>query len=219
MGGVPYPGMTPSNVLRDAKYRVVGDDPHIEVQMQIDRRTKAVMTTQAHPRLVEMVNEVKRQHSGTERGSFYINEFGHVIVPDIEGRAWYAGSYDVLLEFDLEGETVSPVAPPGLNPGDPWPGHRVGTGYTLAAGGQDVYFEQQEGQYRKTICLSELIGAAAAQRTASKVASVKGSSGGGFFINEAFELFAPLTDEDDGQIVIIYAGKADEADWFPPPAV
>jgi hypothetical protein len=82
-----------------------------------------------------MVNRVKTELRGTAGGAFYINEFHHVLVPsDDSGPCYYAGTYHELLEFDYEGQIVSPEPPLDLTRGKPWPGPHAGIAYVLIAG-------------------------------------------------------------------------------------
>ena len=66
------------------------------------------MTTDAHPDLADMVNDVKRTHGTGARGPFYINEYKQVIVPvGDEVQYYYAGTYKAPLRFEFEGKTIS----------------------------------------------------------------------------------------------------------------
>ena len=122
-----------------------------------------------------MVNEVKNALSGRTGGAFYINEFKAVLVPDGEGgRCYYAGDYDEVLEFKEDDLFVSPVAAPGLRPGDPWPGPRVGIKYVLCAGAGDIRYEMVDGRRRETVYLSDEHGATATSRTTGVVAADQG---------------------------------------------
>ncbi len=218
MAGVPYPGNVPSNVARAAKYRVRGqDDARIELELELDHRTRAILTTQVHPHLADMVNRVKVDKNGQPNGSFYINEYGHVIVPDVTGTSWCAGRYSTYLEFDLDGgEVIGPTAPSGMQPGDPWRGPRVGVDYTASVD-DDVYYKRQDGRIEHKHCLSDFVGQGLARQVSQMVKAVKGGSAGGFYINEAWELFAPVC--EDGEWTYLYAGRAPEDGWFPEPPV
>ena len=117
-----YEGYVPMNVARDAKYSIRhGAEGDMEVQLiyRLSARDVALLATQAHPRLVSMVNEVKVAVQGVMGGVFYINEYGHVLVKTGAGECFYAGRYDDdLLEFDFEGEKIGPN--PGAH-GSAWP--------------------------------------------------------------------------------------------------
>ena len=78
-----------------------------------------------------------------------------MLVPGVSG-CYYAGEYNELLEFEFEGRSITPQAPPGLPTGSVWPGSHVGIPYTLTADGQDVrYVAEPRPNVQKTIRLSE----------------------------------------------------------------
>lgn len=213
-----YTGNVPSNVAKDASYSVVTGRDGWEVRLtyRIDARTRYLLTTADHDQLVEMVNDVKAELSeGRVGGRFYINEFLDVLVPDGEGGAYWAGKYEVPLEFDLEGTLVSPIAPAGLEPGDVWPGPHVGVRHTLKAGGQDIEFMQKSGRVQRQVLLSDQVGASAARDLAQRLASIKGPSGGRIYINEACNFFAPMNESNPADF--IFLGSLDEDAWFLPP--
>ena len=100
---------------------------------------EVLLTTDAHPELVEMVNHVKVEKTGKPGGAFYINEFFDVLVPTTSGGCFFAGTYQGALEFDLgDGQTVGPRAPEGVKPGDAWAGPHVGISYVLKKGRRDI---------------------------------------------------------------------------------
>ena len=142
-----YPGYSPSNVAKDAKYSVKREDGGwiVHLTYHLDRSTRELLTTDAHPKLVAMVNRVKREITGQEGGAFYINEHCHVLVPDPQG-ALFAGEYAKELRFDFEGGTLGPRPPAGLQPGDEWKGPHVGIKYTLAATNDDIYYDHDGGK-------------------------------------------------------------------------
>jgi hypothetical protein len=213
-----YTGATPSNVAKDAKYSVrwgTGGD-EIRREYRANNRVRHLLTTSQHPALVDMVNEVKIALTGQARGAFYINEFRHVLVPDGEGSSFYAGRYDRLLEFAFDdGTTISPVAPAGIRPGDPWPGPRVGVLHKLLATGRDIRYERREPRMTVEVRLSDQIGHELAAEAASRVARVVGRSGGRFYVNEAGELFAPPRDD---AAPATYIGNVEDVPWFEPPS-
>ncbi len=181
-----------------------------------NNRVRHLLTTAQHPKLVEMVNEVKMALTRQPRGAFYINEFRDVLVPDGEGGSYYAGRYERHLEFGFEdGTTIGPVAPIGLRPGDPWPGPRVGNRHMLMAGGMDIRYERREPRMFTEVRLSDHIGSDLAADAAGRVARVVGRSGGRFYVNEGGELFAPARDED---AAATYIGNVEDMPWFQPPA-
>jgi hypothetical protein len=181
----------------------------------IDRQVRAILTTEDHPALVEMVNEAKRLGSKQAGGAFLINEFQQVLVPTQEG--WYvAGTYERILTFDLDGDVVSPTPPSELEPGDLWPGPRVGMVYRLTDDTDDIYCKYLSGNREIKDLLSKHCGADSARFLAERLAEVKGDRGGRIYINEAREFFAPVGEEDSPQY--LYLGPLDEESWFPPPS-
>lgn len=216
MSGVPCLGNVPSNVSRVAKYRVRGgSDARIELELELDHLTRAILSTCEHPQLVEKVNGVKLARSGAPNGAFYINEYGHIIVPDNEGTPWCAGRFDVYLEFDLGGgEAIGPCAPPDLRPGDPWRGPCVGVPY-VAAVDDDVYYKRVDGNIESKRLLSRDVGDIKASHISRMVKAVRGGSSGRFYINEARELFTPV--DEEGRRAFVYVGRAPDGSWFTEP--
>jgi hypothetical protein len=212
---VRYTGHSPSNVARDAKYTVTlaGD---VRLVYRLDSRTKELLTTAAHPKLVERVNDVKTAMRSQPGGQFYINEYGDLLVPDgTGGNCYYAGHYEQTLEFEYDGVIISPQAPAGLKPGEEWKGPHAGISYVLAAGGQDVKYTAKDGRRRTEHRLSDALGMPAARATAARITAIKGSSGGRFYINERCELFAPVAQNDYEHFV--YIGHLEDSPWFDPP--
>jgi hypothetical protein len=216
MMAVIYPGLVPSNVSKDAKYSVVTGDGGWVVRLtyRISSREQALLATDDHGPLVEMVNKVKQEINGQPGGAFYINEFNAVLVP-AGNEYWFAGIYPPLLEFDFDGPTISPIAPDDLQPGDAWIGPHVGIPYTLMAGGNDIRYHVKTGRIQKEYRLSDY-GEAAAADLAGRLARVKGRSGGRIYINECREFFTP---PPDGGVDHVYLGHLGEDAWFPPPDV
>lgn len=216
MDPILYPGLTPSNVNKDAKYSVVfsrkGEGMEIRLVYTISATEQELLTTDRHDDLVELVNRAKIAATGVAGGAFYVNEFLHVLVPTPAG-CFFVGHYDRLLEFSFDGGIISPIAPHDLRPGDPWPGPHVGIRYTLAAGGNDIRYEHTIGTRIIKKSLSTEHGRILAMRLANRLRDVKGSRGGRIYINEAAEFFAPV--END----YLYLGSLDEDVWFSPPDV
>lgn len=216
---LPYPGNIPSNVSKDAKYSVVSGQDGYEVRLvyRLSSREKALLTTDGHPGLVDMVNEVKQEANGAPGGAFYINEFLDVLVPTTKGECYFAGTYQRLLEFDLGGgETIGPRAPEGLEPGAPWAGPHVGIRYKLKAGGRDISYSRVDGSREREFRLSDEHGADAAAALAKRLAVQKGNAGGRMYLNEAGEFLSPPPGPDQD---FVYLGALDEDLWFPPPDV
>src|SRR5262249_40660399 len=137
-------GNTARAIGKDARYTVKLNGS-IELLFDLGDNEHALLTTDAHPELVELVNAAKRFTGSSQGGGgFVINEYRHVLVPASSGdQVLFAGVYTRDLEFEFDGMIVSPVAPPGITAGDAWPGPHVGIKYTLAAGASDVRYEQQ----------------------------------------------------------------------------
>lgn len=114
---LPYPGPVPMNVAKDAKYSVVhaADGMHIQLRFTLNRKEQAILTTDRHEELVEIVNTVKQADGSAPGGVFYINEYFDVLVK-AQDQCFYAGSYEQVLEFDFDGQIISPMRPPGVEP-------------------------------------------------------------------------------------------------------
>lgn len=205
-----YRWLEPSSVKTDAKYRVTIDG-QIRLVYRVDRRERALLTTDQHPRLVEMVTDVKQSYGEPPSGVFYINEWRHVLVK-AAGGTWYAGRYDRLLDFDLDGTSMSAAAPDRLAPGDIWTGPRVGIKYVLNATGDDIYCRLQIGPGRaRDEYLSDYL--PSATEVVREWAKYK-RSGGGVYINEARELFTPIGTD---AYRCTYLGRVPLNSWFPEP--
>lgn len=213
---VPYPGNVPSNVNKDAKYSVVSgrDGYQVRLIVTLSRGVKELLTTDQHPELVEMVNEIKREYNGAPGGAFYINEFYDVLVPTTSDGCFFAGTYQQWLTFDLDGETIGPKAPPGLEPGAKWDGPHVGIRYRLKAGGRDISYDASSGTRQEERFLSDAHSPDEAALLARRLARHKGDAGGRIYLNEASEFFSPPSRPGDPYI---YLGNLDEDIWFPPP--
>jgi hypothetical protein len=218
----PYPGLCPSNVKKDAKYSVVHSSTgslEIRLVYRVSSREKKLLTTDRHDELVESVNKVKLELTGFPGGTFYVNEYRDVLVPDtVNGACVYAGNYTRDLEFDYDGTPMTPRPPSGLRPGDLWPGPHVGIRYTLMANGRDIRYELKSGRSSIEHWLSDDVGVQRANELARRIASVKGDNGGRFYINEACEMFAPIGAAEGG-VDYIYLGPLEDSSWFHAPEV
>lgn len=207
----PYDGPRPKVSGRQGRYKVNLND-QIEALYPIVSGMRAVLTTEQHPQLLAMVNAVKQTAGGSRGGPFLINEHKQVLVPTSAG--WFvAGTYEEIIEFELDGEIISPEPPPDLSPGDHWPGPRVGMTYTLAAGGNDIYCRVEVGNREVDVKLSEQAGVEA-NFLAERLAETKGTDGGRIYINEARQFFAPVGAGEAPPY--LYLGPLDEEPWFPP---
>jgi len=210
---IAYPGYAPSNVSREAKYSIKHGATGMEVHLlySVGPRERELLATSAHARLVVMVNAIKEEANGAPGGAFYINEFKDVIVPSTAGVAYFAGIYDPMLEFNLDGAAISAKAPQSIRPGDPWTGPRHGVPYQLAAGGNDIYYKFRQGSRETKYLLSDIHGEVRARGLARRLATIKGQDGGRIYINEQCEFFDPATN--------IYIGPLGDDPWFTPPDV
>jgi hypothetical protein len=191
----------------------------IRLVYRVSDRERELLTTDNHDDLVEKINNVKLELTSTPGGAFYINEYRDVLVPDtINGGCVYAGNYTRDLEFDYNGILITPRAPQDLRPGDPWPGPHAGIRYTLAASGGEIRYELKSGRNIRERWLSDDVGRSAADELARRVATIKGNSGGRFYVNEACEIFAPLT-RAEGGVEYVYIGPLADSAWFDAPDV
>lgn len=225
MALIRYTGNIPKLVARDAKYAVRRNKNNGKMEVGVLYRTNYgeewTMSTAAHPELVEMVNAVKIEATGSSGGSFYINEYRQVIVPAADSSEvyYYAGEYHQDLEFHFEGRIVSSraVSSDGrpLKPGDTWEGVHPGIPYVLKAGGKDISFKHQiRPNVNREELLSEYTTPAAAMALAAQLRSMKGFEGGRFYVNERRHIFAPLNGE--AGLKYVYVGDLGPTDpWFP----
>lgn len=149
-------------------------------------------------------------------------------VPRLERLYWVFEQLEVAL-FEGLGERIRketkevppdevsdlPQPPPGLQPGEPWTGPRVGIGYTLAAGGNDITYRRQvrpglSQEHR----LSDYVGQHAAAQLANRLRQIKGPLGGRVYINEVGEFFAPIRN-GDSRVSFVYLGPLADDPWFP----
>ena len=214
--GMRYPGPILLAPKKDAKYTLLSDGGNygVVLRFQTGTGTKKLTPTKEHPKLVAMVNKIKKDHNGGPGGPFLINEYFHVVVPTKDLDYLFAGTYKTLLEFSHDGEIVSARAPESLVPGDPWPGPLVGAKYTLASDGADIYYEYEASLgVTKRVNLSDFHSQAAVHALTTRLMAVKGKAGGTIYINEAREFFSPVNG------VVLYLGPLGEDVWFPVPDV
>lgn len=211
-----YTGLSPQRVNRDAKYSVTAGGA-IRLEYRESLRVRYLLTTEDHPELAERVNDIKVAWSGSRGGAFYINEFRYVLVPDGSGGpCFHAGQFDGDLTFKEGALEVTARAPDGLAPGDDWPGPHVGIPYVLNAGLTDIRYEKVDGRRSETVYLSDTEDSGRVRQLAQRLGEHKQSNGGRFFINEAYEFFAPVREGDEW--VYRYLGPfGDDDPWFMPP--
>jgi len=219
-----YQGNCPKNVRKAAKYKIRSDQGShvVAITYEVNQRERWYPSTDQHPSLVKMVNDVKLEHAGSPGGPFYINEFHQVLVPVTiaAGRVNYylAGEYTPPLRFEFEGKVISgePFDLDGqpLSPGCDWVGHHVGIPYKLAAGGDDIYFKYSPSPQREfKYCLSDTVGNERAKVIASPIKAIRGYMGGVFYVNEFRSIFTPV--QEEGVYRYVFVGQLDMGLWFP----
>ena len=220
-----FTGNCPRNVSKDAKYSIRargGGDSVVTLTYEAANGERWYPSTRDHPDLVAAVNSVKLAQGQAPGGQFYINEYGQVLVPVADGTYYVATeSYDAPLEFQFEGKTLSGLGVDlegrPLEPGDLWVGPHPGIPYKLRAGGGDIYYASHPRPFvERKMWLSGPVGPDAARALASRIQQVKGWHGGRFYINEWWEMFAPV--DGRGSLEYRYIGHLDESDrtsWFP----
>ena len=224
-GFIKFPGNCPGNVSKNARYSVGLEKGDYVVGLYYRATDDELWypTSNAHPELVERVNEIKLHFTGALGGGFYINEYKQVLVPvGEEAEYYYAGEYAEPLSFEFEGQTISgdPVGENGqpLEPGDLWTGPHPGIPYVLAAGGKDVYYRYMSRPgVQKEIKLSKSIGVEQAKRVAQELGKHVGYQGGRIYVNEFCNVFRPH--QGHYGLEYIYLGKVDLDRWFPKPEI
>ena len=89
------------------------------------------------------------------------------------------------------------------------------------AGGGDIRYELRSGRTIRERWLSDDVGPQPTNELARRIATIntiKGNSGGRFYINEACEMFAPLGAVEGG-VKYIYLGPLADSAWFDAPDV
>lgn len=224
---MPFPifiGNRPSNVRKSAKYQIRSraGGHVVAITYEADEGERWYPTSDQHPELVKMVNDVKKTHGIAPGGSFYINEYHQVIVPVAGGsRDYYlAGEYHKPLRFEFEGRQISGEAinleGHPLSPGALWTGPHAGIPYKLAAGGYDIYYTfSPRPDVEKKVKLSAQIGIEKASIAATPIREIAGTSGGRFYVNEFGCIFKPMA--TNYGIEYLYVGQIDLSNWFNKP--
>ena len=210
-----YRGNTSKAVGKEARYTVKLDGK-VQLTYGVSSDQRALLTIDGHDELVDLVNEAKRRGGAQQGGgSFFINEYRHVLVPTQSSGILFAGIYTRDLEFDYGDSVISPVARSGIERGDVWPGPHVGIKYTLTAGAADIRCELETGGgVVQRVLLSE---SAPPERMVDllKMCRAVKPQGGAIYINEARELFAPA---EHGEVYErLYIGHLGTKPWFPEP--
>jgi hypothetical protein len=238
-----YRGPWPQNVSKLAKYAVKFDQGtwRITVLYEAGEGLQYLAVEHEPSGLAERVNAVKQAASLQLGGPFYVNEYRHVIVPVAApaglgtGSVYcYAGKLDSDLTFQFEGQplTSRPIAATGepLAPGDRWVGPRPGIPYVLAAGGGDIYYKTpalsdsdpptvRPGMTHQIKLSATIRDKARLASAVRPIVSVRGHSGGRFYVNEHQAIFTPVGSGDGNGIDYIYCGQIDLSTWFREPPV
>jgi len=218
-----YEGNRPSTVSRDAKYhvRTGAKGKHVvAIYYEAEDDERWYATSEDHPALVQMVNDVKISVTGKPNGAFYINEYKQLIVPAGD-EVYYAGVYEGALRFEFEGKILSgeaiDLAGNPIHEGDTWVGPHPGVPYTYSGRFDDVtYVTNPRPNVEKTVKLAKVaLNEDIADRNRSKIKAVTGYAGGRFYVNEFLCIFKPVQEGQD--LRYVYAGQLDLEGWFPKP--
>ena len=235
-----YRGVWPGNVSRTAKYTVRQErgEWRVKVLAELERGMFYFAVDNGDSsEIIRQVNEVKSQLGTGKGGAFYLNEYGHLIVPVMmpngETHYYFAGKiHDKEFEFYFENErlTNKPVGKDGrpLELGNEWIGPRPGIPYVLAAGGKDIRLKLRvftdddpptiKRDVELRVQLSKVLNSDVLLNNAIKpISDIKGDAGGRFYVNEHGVIFAPLTSGDGDGINYVYCGQIDRSAWFPEP--
>lgn len=238
-----YRGVWPQNVSKLAKYAVRFLDKtwKITVLYEASEGLRYLAVEGDGAILAERINAVKTIFRGEPGGTFYLNEYRHVLVPvkseaasGVGSQYYCAGRFDGDFRFEFEGQllTTKPIHPDGtpLKAGEHWVGPRPGIPYVLAAGGGDIYYETPaltdtdpptiKPMTTQRVKLSKVLkDMTLLARVVRPVASVRGHQGGRFYVNEYGAMFTPVDAGDGNGINYIYCGKIDHSVWFPEPSI
>ena len=129
---------------RESVFRVgINDDMRILAQEADFNLTCPVVETPAVRQMARAVNDLKEQHTRHRGGSFVINEYGYVIVPENATfqhyLVGYLDDYDAL-EFTnpMNGQSFSLNAEMDLD--ERWIGPYLGMRYNLRGGDDRIYY-------------------------------------------------------------------------------
>ena len=218
-----YRGNCPKSVSKDAKYVVRSNKGKavVAVTYVATNEERWLATTEEHPDLVRIVNDIKVGEGGSPNGPFYINEHGQVIVPVGQDATYYLADeeYDMPLRFEFEGNVISgegidlqgnPLVPEHI-----WSGPHPGIPYILEAGAGDIRYESNfRPNVTSRVKLSSHIKQEQAKSMAKRITAVKGWAGGRFYVNEWRQMFAPVSGASG--LDYVYIGYLDGEDpWFP----
>ena len=232
-----YRGQWPQNVSKTAKYavKIVEGKWKVTVSYDLGEGLMFLAVESGDTEIAERVNQIKRTINGQEGGSFYINEYQHLIVPvESNGTSHYyfGGKVECEFKFVFEGNNITskPFSLSGgqLSQGDAWIGPRPAIPYVLAANGKDIYFkspaltatspaEIRPGVIRKVELSKVLKDRAAVMRATQPILEVRGYGGGRFYVNEHRAIFTPVDKGDGNGLNYLYCGQVDLTAWFPEP--
>jgi len=237
-----YRGVWPQNVSKLAKYtvRFVEGEWKVSVLYDAGDGLRYLAVDGGGAAAAKMVNVTKSAVTEQAGGTFYVNEYRHILVPiaaptgaGVNSLYYYAGKLATDFRFTFEEKLLhtKPLDANGnpLLPGATWIGPRPGIPYVLAAGGQDVYYESpaltdedpaqvRPNMTRKVMLSKVLRNASAASDTARKVSAIRSQSGGRFYVNEHAAMFTPVS-ASSGGIDYIYCGNLEMEKWFPEPRI
>lgn len=236
-----YEGNWPRVAGKSAKYavRIADGNWLVSIYLNLNDEEKFLDIAGQDFGVVEKVNSVKQLLGGIGGGVFYINEFRHLIVPNVvNGNAifYYGGRVDENLEFEFEYESTKFTSMPKLRNGTPigmgdeWNGPRPGIPYILAPGGRDIYYERPKFDQTKSqdildddivrVKLSTVIESETRlKKISDKILKVKGYQGGRFYVNEHRAIFVPVLGENETELNYIYCGQLDLENWFSEPLI
>jgi len=238
-----YRGLWPQNVSKLAKYavRFVFNEWKITVLCEIGAGLRYLAVEGDSAELIARVNAMKTALGGEPGGTFYVNEYRHILVPiksdpasGVGSEYYFAGRFDgdFVFEFDGKPLTTKPVHPDGrpLTAGERWIGPRPGIPYVLSAGGGDIHYEtpaltdtdppEIRPMTMRKVKLSKVLGEKAPlMRAVRPIANIRGHQGGRFYVNEHGAMFTPVDAGDGNGIDYIYCGNIDPLAWFPEPKI
>lgn len=233
-----YPGNWPLRASKLSMYavRFVDEEWQVAVYKQDESKLWSSLATRNYPEIVNRVNEIKKRTGSGSGGVFYINEFGHIIVPARIGKVnhcFYAGKAAEKIEIEFGDESYSgePVNKEGrkLSAGDTWVGPLAGIPYYIIRN-REIYFERPNfncsdhilhysGSTIRLNLSSMNENTALARQLIERISDFEGTGSGRFFVNEWQSIFAPRLGLNTNEQVYIYCGQLDTNGWFPEPMV
>ena len=107
-----YQGNCPRSVSKDAKYVIRSDKGKgvVAVTYMATNEERWLATTEEHPDLVRIVNDIKIGVGGSPNGPFYVNEHGQVIVPVGQDASYYLADEEYDMPYGSSSRETSSVA-------------------------------------------------------------------------------------------------------------